>query len=162
MSNIIDNLKKGQNLSFEESKTLFKELMEGKYNDSSIIEILESLLIKGETKDEIAGGIYVLREKAKKVKVDQKTIDTCGTGGDGKNSLNISTASALVLASMGVKVAKHGNKAVSSNCGSADVLEALKININLEPNEVEENIKKFNFAFFKRKVLTFFQFFLDI
>ena len=147
MSNIIDNLKKGQNLSFEESKTLFKELMEGKYNDNSIIEILESLLIKGETKDEIAGGIYVLREKAKKVKVDQKTIDTCGTGGDGKNSLNISTASALVLASMGVKVAKHGNKAVSSNCGSADVLEALKININLEPNEVEENIKKFNFAF---------------
>ncbi len=147
MNNLIGNLKKGQNLSFEESKTLFNELMEGQYDEDAIIEILESLLKKGETKDELAGGIFVLREKANKVKADQNTIDTCGTGGDGQNSLNISTAAAIVLASMGVKVAKHGNKAVSSNCGSADVLEALKININLKPNEVEENIKKFNFAF---------------
>ena len=147
MSNFVNKLKEGQNLSFDESKSLFNQLMEGKYNDSIIIEILESLLKKGETKDEIAGGIYVLREKALKVKVDQNAIDTCGTGGDGQNSLNISTAAAIVLASMGVKVAKHGNKAVSSNCGSADVLEALKININLKPNEVEENIKKYNFGF---------------
>ena len=147
MSNIVEKLNKGQNLTFEESKSLFNELMEGKYNESSVIEILESFLKKGETKDELAGGIYVLRNKANKVKVDQFTIDTCGTGGDGQNSLNISTAAAIVLASMGIKVAKHGNKAVSSNCGSADVLEALKININLKPNEVEENIKKFNFAF---------------
>ncbi len=147
MSYIEEKLKKGQNLTFEESKALFNELMEGKHNEASIIKILESLLKKGETKDELAGGIYVLREKANKVKADSETIDTCGTGGDGKNSLNISTAAAIVLASMGVKVAKHGNKAVSSNCGSADVLEALKININLKPNEAEENIKKFNFAF---------------
>ncbi len=147
MSNIIDKLKKGQNLNFEESKNLFNELMEGKYNENSIIEILESLLKKGETKDELAGGIYVLRKKASKVKTDPETIDTCGTGGDGQNSLNISTAAAIVLASMGVKVAKHGNKAVSSNCGSADVLEALKININLKPDEAEANIKRFNFAF---------------
>ena len=147
MTNITDKLKKGQNLSFEESKTLFNKLMEGKYNESSIIEILESFLKKGETKDELAGGIFVLREKATKVNTDQNTIDTCGTGGDGQNSLNISTAAAIVLASMDVKVAKHGNKAVSSNCGSADVLEALKININLKSNEVEESIKKFNFAF---------------
>ena len=147
MSNIIENLKKGLNLSFTESKVLFNELMEGKYNEEYIIEILESFLNKGETKDELAGGIYVLREKASKVKTDQNTIDTCGTGGDGQNSLNISTAAAIVLASMGVKVAKHGNKAVSSNCGSADVLEALNININLKPDEAEESIKKFNFAF---------------
>ena len=147
MTNLIDILKNGKNLSFDESKTLFNELMEGKYNDSAIIEILESLSKKGETKDELAGGIFVLREKATKVDADQNTIDTCGTGGDGQNSLNISTAAAIVLASLGVKVAKHGNKAVSSNCGSADVLEALKININLKPNEAEENIKKFNFAF---------------
>ena len=147
MSNIVDKLKKGQNLNFEESKNLFNELMEGKYNENSIIEILESLLKKGETKDELAGGIYVLRKKASKVKTDPETIDTCGTGGDGQNSLNISTAAAIVLASMGVKVAKHGNKAVSSNCGSADVLEALKININLKPDEAEANIKRFNFAF---------------
>ena len=147
MTNLIDILKNGKNLSFDESKALFNELMEGKYNDSAIIEILESLSKKGETKDELAGGIFVLREKATKVEADQNTIDTCGTGGDGQNSLNISTAAAIVLASLGVKVAKHGNKAVSSNCGSADVLEALKININLKPNEAEESIKKFNFAF---------------
>ena len=147
MSIIKEKLKKGQNLSFEESKILFSELMEGKHNESSIIDILENLLAKGETKDELAGGIYILREKASKVSTDENTIDTCGTGGDGQNSLNISTAAAIVLASMGVKVAKHGNKAVSSNCGSADVLEALKININLSPKEAEENIKKFNFAF---------------
>ena len=147
MTKILENLKKGQNLSFEESKSLFKELMEGKYDENSIIEILESLSKKGETKDELAGGIFVLREKATKVKADKNTIDTCGTGGDGQNSLNISTAAAIVLSSMGVKVAKHGNKAVSSNCGSADVLQALKININLKANEAEDSLKKFNFTF---------------
>ena len=147
MSDIITKLKQGQNLSFEDSKSLFSDLMEGKYAENHIIEILESLIKKGETKDELAGGIYILRNKATKVSTDSNTIDTCGTGGDGQNSLNISTAAAIVLASMGVKVAKHGNKAVSSNCGSADVLEALKININLKPNQAEESIKNFNFAF---------------
>jgi len=147
MTNIIDNLKNGQNLSFSESKALFLDLMEGKYSEDIIIQILESFIKKGETKDELAGGIYVLRDKASKVNTDPDAIDTCGTGGDGQNSLNISTAAAIVLASMGVKVAKHGNKAVSSNCGSADVLEALKININLKPIEVEKSIEKFNFAF---------------
>ena len=147
MADIIENLKKGQSLTFEESKSLFSNLMEGKFDETAIIEILEALIKKGETKDELAGGIYVLRDKASKVISDPNTIDTCGTGGDGQNSLNISTAAAIVLSSMGIKVAKHGNKAVSSNCGSADVLEALKININLKPSEVEENIKKFNFAF---------------
>tara|TARA_B110000914_G_scaffold151603_1_gene132914 strand:- start:71 stop:1066 length:996 start_codon:yes stop_codon:yes gene_type:complete len=147
MTDIIENLKKGQSLSFVESKSLFSDLMEGKYSETTIIEILEAFIKKGETKDELAGGIYVLRNKANKVNAGHGAIDTCGTGGDGQNSLNISTAAAIVLASMDVKVAKHGNKAVSSNCGSADVLEALKININLNPNEAEESIKKFNFAF---------------
>ena len=147
MSNFIEKINKGQNLSFEESKTLFNELMEGKYDENLIIDILESLLRKGETKDELAGGIFVLRNKATKVRTDSNTIDTCGTGGDGQNSLNISTAAAIVLASMGVKVAKHGNKAVSSNCGSADVLDALKININLQPHEAEKSLERFNFAF---------------
>ena len=147
MSEITTKLKQGQNLSFDESKSLFSDLMEGKHEESQIIEILEALIKKGETKDELAGGIFVLRDKATKVSCDPGTIDTCGTGGDGQNSLNISTAAAVVLASMGVKVAKHGNKAVSSNCGSADVLEALKININLKPDEAEKNIKNLNFAF---------------
>ena len=147
MPDLATKLKQGQNLSFEESKSLFSSLMEGKHEENKIIEILEALIKKGETKDELAGGIFVLRDKATKVSCDPSTIDTCGTGGDGQNSLNISTAAAIVLASMGVKVAKHGNKAVSSNCGSADVLEALKININLKSNEAEESIKNFNFAF---------------
>ena len=112
MTEIVANLKKGQSLSFDESKSLFLDLMEGKYEESVIIEILEAFIKKGETKDELAGGIFVLRDKASKVKADPETIDTCGTGGDGQNSLNISTAAAIVLASMGVKVAKHGNKAV--------------------------------------------------
>ena len=147
MSAIVEKLKNRENLSFEESKVLFTELMEGKYSEASIIEILESFIKKGETKDELAGGIFVLRNKASRVNAHQNTIDTCGTGGDGKNSLNISTAAAIVLASMGIKVAKHGNKAVSSNCGSADVLEALEININLKPNEAEDSLNKVNFAF---------------
>ena len=147
MSNLLEKIQKGQNLSFEDSKTLFTELMEGKHDENTIINILEALIKKGETKNELAGGIYVLRKKASKVIADENTIDTCGTGGDGQNSLNISTASAIALASMGVKVAKHGNKAVSSNCGSADVLEALKININSNPKEAEESIKNHNFAF---------------
>ena len=98
MTKIVENLKKGQSLSFEDSKTLFSDLMEGKYDETAIIEILESLIKKGETKNELAGGVYVLRNKASKVRTDPNTIDTCGTGGDGQNSLNISTAAAIVLA----------------------------------------------------------------
>jgi len=120
--------------------------MEGKANDEQIFSFLTILSKKGEVSDEIAGGVYVLREMSKRVNVND-AIDTCGTGGDGKNTLNISTASALLLASMGIKVAKHGNKAVSSKCGSGDVLEKLKININLESKEIEEEINNNNFGF---------------
>ena len=147
MSDFITKLEAKENLSFEQSKSLFLNIMEGKYDEKKIITILNALSNKGETKNELAGGIYVMRSKATLVKSPAGTIDTCGTGGDGKNSLNISTAAAIVLASIGIKVAKHGNKAVSSNCGSADVLEALKININLKPQEAEQSIEKVNFAF---------------
>ena len=146
MDKFLDKLKNNQNLSFEESKSAFKILMEGKANDDQIYNFLTLLAKKGEVADEIAGGVYVLREKSKRVNIDN-SIDTCGTGGDGKNTLNISTASALLLASMGVRVAKHGNKAVSSKCGSGDVLEELGININFEPNKIEESIIKCNFGF---------------
>ena len=147
MNDFIKKLESNENLSFEESKSLFTNIMEDRYDDASIIKILESLSNKGETKNELAGGIFVMRSKATTVKAPVGTIDTCGTGGDGQNSLNISTAAAIVLASLGLKVAKHGNKAVSSNCGSADVLEALKIKINLNPDEAEKSLEKVNFAF---------------
>jgi anthranilate phosphoribosyltransferase len=146
MKQYIDKIKENQNLTFDESKAAFEILMEGKANDQEIFDFLTLLSIKGETSDEIAGGVYVLRNKSKRVSIDN-CIDTCGTGGDGMNTLNISTASALLLASMGVKVAKHGNKAVSSKCGSGDVLEALNIKINLEPNDIEDQINKNNFGF---------------
>jgi len=120
--------------------------MDGKTSDDEIFDFLTLLSAKGETSDEIAGGVYVLRNKSKRVNV-KHCIDTCGTGGDGMNTLNISTASALLLSSMGIKVAKHGNKAVSSKCGSGDVLEALNIKIDLEPKDIEEQIKKNNFGF---------------
>ena len=147
MTDLIKKLESKENLTFEESKSLFSDIMEGIYNENNIVKILNALSNKGETKDELAGGILVMRSKATIVKAPTGTVDTCGTGGDGQNSLNISTAAAIVLASIGINVAKHGNKAVSSNCGSADVLEALKVNINLKPYEAEQSIKKVNFAF---------------
>ena len=146
MRQFIDKIKNREDLSFEESKAAFEFLMEGKANDQEIYDFLTLLSAKGEASSEIAGGVYVLRDKSKRVNVDN-CIDTCGTGGDGMNTLNISTASALLLASMGIKVAKHGNKAVSSKCGSGDVLEALNIKINLEPKDIESQIKKNNFGF---------------
>ncbi len=142
----LDKLNNKENLTFEESKSAFNILMNGKASEDEIFNFLTLLSLKGEVSSEIAGGVYVLREKSKRVNND-KCIDTCGTGGDGMNTLNISTASALLLASIGIKVAKHGNKAVSSKCGSGDVLEALNININLEPNIVEDQINKLNFGF---------------
>jgi anthranilate phosphoribosyltransferase len=147
MTDFIKKLESYESLSFEESKDLFSNMMNGEYNEISIIKILEAFSKKVETKDELAGGVFVMRSKATIVKVPMGTIDTCGTGGDGQNSLNISTAAAIVLASIGIKVAKHGNRAVSSNCGSADVLDALKIKINLNPEEAEKSIQKVNFAF---------------
>ncbi len=147
MDKIIKKLNNKQNLNFEESKSIFENIMSGKVKDEQIHDFLIASSEKGETSDEIAGGVYVLREKATKVNVPEGTVDTCGTGGDGKNTLNISTAAALVLSSFGVKVAKHGNKSVSSKCGSADVLEKLNININLGPKDVETNINDNNFGF---------------
>ena len=146
MKIFIDKLKDKQDLSFAESKNDFEILMNGKASDDEIFDFLTLLSSKGESSDEIAGGVFVLRDKSKRVNVND-CIDTCGTGGDGMNTLNISTASALLLSSMGIKVAKHGNKAVSSKCGSGDVLEALNIKIDLEPKDIEEQIEKNNFGF---------------
>ena len=146
MEKILSKLKNKENLNFEESKFAFEILMSGKASHEQIFSFLTLLSEKGEVAEEIAGGVYILRNKSKRVNVEN-CIDTCGTGGDGMHTLNISTASALLLASMGTKVAKHGNKAVSSKCGSGDVLEALKIKIDLEPKDIEKEINVNNFGF---------------
>ena len=146
MKQFLEKIASKKDLTFSESKSAFEILMNGEAKEEDIFDFLTLLSAKGEVASEIAGGVYVLRNKSKRVNV-KDCIDTCGTGGDGKNTLNISTASALLLSSMGIKVAKHGNKAVSSKCGSGDVLENLKIKINQEPKDVENQIKKYNFAF---------------
>ena len=146
MEKILTKLKNKENLNFEESKLAFEILMSGKASHEQIFSFLTLLSEKGEVAEEIAGGVYILRNKSKRVNVEN-CIDTCGTGGDGMHTLNISTASALLLASMGIKIAKHGNKAVSSKCGSGDVLEALKIKIDLEPKDIEKEINVNNFGF---------------
>ena len=147
MEKFLNKLKNKESLNFEESKSAFESMMSGKVKEEDIYNFLTLSSAKGETSDEIAGGVYVLRDKAERVNVSDDAVDTCGTGGDGKNTLNISTAAALLLSSFGVKVAKHGNKSVSSKCGSADVLEKLNININLGPKEVEASINDKNFGF---------------
>ena len=146
MENALKKLKDKIDLSFDETKDIFTKIMGGESSEKEMHDFLTLLSNKGEVSSEIAAGVYVLREKSTRVNVEN-AIDTCGTGGDGKNTLNISTASALLLASMGIKVAKHGNKAVSSKCGSGDVLEKLNININLDANKVEKSINELNFGF---------------
>ncbi len=146
MENLLKKLSGKIDLSFDETKAIFTKIMNGEATEENMHEFLTLLSDKGEVSSEIAAGVYVLREKSTRVNAEN-AIDTCGTGGDGKNTLNISTASALLLASMGIKVAKHGNKAVSSKCGSADVLEKLNINIDLDAKSVENSINNLNFGF---------------
>ena len=138
-----------QDLTEEQMNDVMSDIMTGKTTEAQIGGFLVGLSMKGETVAEITAAAKVMRSLAKGVTVKNLNhlVDTCGTGGDGKNTLNISTASALLLASYGIKVAKHGNKAVSSKCGSADVLEKLKVKINLEPKQIEESVNKTNFGF---------------
>ena len=138
-----------QNLNEDQMHDVMNSIMTGQTTNAQIGAFLVGLSMKGETIEEITASAKVMRSLATSVEISSSDylVDTCGTGGDGKNTLNISTASALLLASMGIKVAKHGNKALSSKCGSGDVLEALNIKINLEPKEIEEQINKNNFGF---------------
>ena len=146
MKKFLEKLKNKQDLSFNESKTAFEILMEGKASEDEIFEFLTLLSEKSEVSDEVAGGVYVLREKSKRVNV-QDCVDTCGTGGDGMNTLNISTASALLAASCGVKVAKHGNRTVTRKSGSADLLEQAGVKIALKPASITKCIDKIGIGF---------------
>ncbi|HZA21718.1 MAG TPA: anthranilate phosphoribosyltransferase, partial [Dehalococcoidia bacterium] len=143
----IASVASGRSLSLEDAAAAMREIMEGVATPSQLGAFLTALHIKGETPEEIAGMARVMREKALKVNVAGPLIDTCGTGGDGKNTFNISTAAAFVAAGAGLKVAKHGNRAASGSCGSADVLEALGVKIDLPPEGVEQCINEVGMGF---------------
>lgn len=140
-------LVEGINLSEEEMVGAMNDVMEGRATDAQIASFLTALRIKGETVDEITGAAKVMREKAAKIKSPKYTVDTCGTGGDMAHTFNISTTSAIVVAACGIPVAKHGNRSVSSKSGSADVLEALGVKIDLVPEKVEKCLEAVGFGF---------------
>ncbi len=137
----------GIDLSEPEMAECMREIMEGRAADSQIGAFLAALRMKGETVDEITGAAKIMREKAARINAPKGVLDTCGTGGDMAHTFNISTVTAIVVAAAGVPVAKHGNRAVSSRSGSADVLEALGIKIDLQPEKVEKCLFETGFGF---------------
>ena len=138
----IDEVVSGGSLDMADASDVMREIMQGEATPAQLGSFLTALRLKGETTQELAGMASVMREFALKVDVDGTVVDTVGTGGDGSNSFNISTATAFVAAGAGLKVAKHGNRAASSSCGSADVLEALGANIELTPQAVARCINE--------------------
>ena len=143
----IGTLVAGKSLSYEEAYFVMGEIMNGETTPAQIASFLTALRFKGETVDEIAGLAAVMRAKATPVKIKVPAIDIVGTGGDGSGSFNVSTTAAFVAAGAGLKVAKHGNRAMSSQCGSADILEALGVTINLGADGVEECLEKVGMGF---------------
>ena len=137
----------GRDLSQNEAAEAMEEMMIGEATSAQVAALLTALRIKGECVDEISGMAKIMREKSLRVSSPGPLLDTCGTGGDGKNTFNISTAAALVCAGAGVHVAKHGNRAATSASGTADVLEALGAAIDLTPEQVESCIEKAGFSF---------------
>lgn len=145
----IQKLVEGRNLSYEEASDTMKEIMSGKASDAQIAAFLTALRMKGETVDEIAAFATIMRTFCHMIhpKVNGRLIDTCGTGGDRIKSFNISTTAAFVTAGAGINVAKHGNRSVTSMCGSADILERLGLNLHVEPRIVEKAIEDVGIGF---------------
>ena len=143
----IDAVVSGRSLPMEDAATVMREIMEGEATPGQLGALLTALRIKGETVEEIAGFATVMRGKALRVNVDGPLVDTAGTGGDGHNTFNISTATSFVAAGAGLTVAKHGNRALSSACGAADVLEALGVKFDLPPEGVERCINEVGIGF---------------
>lgn len=136
------------NLSAEDAEEVMCEIMEGKATPAQIAAYLMGLRQKGETVEEITGSARAMRARATKIRISaQVVVDTCGTGGDGAHTFNISTTTAFVVAGAGITVAKHGNRSISSRCGSADVLSALGVDINLPPDRVAECIDEVGIGF---------------
>ena len=145
--NSIDQILQGKSMSDVEAKDLMDSIMEGELTDSQISAILVALRTKGETVEEITGFARAMKDKSKRVNVIDYSIDTCGTGGDGKDTFNISTAVSIVASAGGISVAKHGNRAVSSKSGSADVLLKLGFNINVTPDRAEDCLREKGMTF---------------
>ncbi len=144
----ISKLAEKQNLGQDEAEQAMKEIMEGRATDAQIAAFLVLLRLKGETIDEITACAKIMRQKSNSINPKAKfLVDTCGTGGDSSNTFNISTAAAFVASGAGAYVAKHGNKSISSRCGSADVLKELGVNIELEPRQVEKCIEEVGIGF---------------
>lgn len=148
-SQTLNQVINGENLSFTVMQSLMREVMAGELTHAQIAGLLIALRIKGETVDEIAAAASVMRELSSKVHIANSPhlIDTCGTGGDGIQTFNVSTVSAFIAAAAGAKVAKHGGRSVSSTCGSADVLEALGVNVNLTPEQVAKCVDSVGIGF---------------
>lgn len=134
-------------LSEDETANAMHEIMTGVATPAQVAAFLTAMHLKGETAAEIAGMARVMREHALRVDIGPGAVDTCGTGGDGAGTFNISTIAAFVAAGAGVSIAKHGNRAMSSRCGSADVLEGLGVNIELDPHDVAQRIRTQRFGF---------------
>lgn len=148
VKSILDKILSSEHLSEVEAKSLMDNMMDARVTQSQIGAILIGLRMKKETPDELTGFVKSMREHVSKIKTRHPiAVDTCGTGGDGLKTFNISTASAFVVAGAGIPVAKHGNRSVSSSSGSADVLEKLGFNINLSPNVVEDCLNHIGIAF---------------
>ncbi len=144
----IDKVINFKDLTEEEMRNSMNIIMEGRATSTQIGGFLTGLRMKGETIEEIIGATKVMREKAEKIEIDHDyTVDTCGTGGDQSNTFNISTTAAFVAAAGSVTVVKHGNRSVSSKCGSADVLEMLGVNIDLPSEKVKKCIDELQIGF---------------
>ncbi len=146
---LLNRLVEGKNLREDEASEAMSSIMDGKALPTQIASFLTALRMKGETVQEITGFARAMRARTLPIRPTngECVVDTCGTGGDGNNTFNISTAVAFVAAGSGLTVAKHGNRSVSSQCGSADVLEALGVNINLSPEKVQKCLEEIGVAF---------------
>lgn len=141
MKGYIERMSRGTGLTESESREIFGRLLRGELDPVVISALLTALRMKGESPEEIAGAAEAMRESAEPFpRPDYECADTCGTGGDGANTINISTAVAIVAAEMGIPIAKHGNRSVSSACGSADVLEALGVSIKASPETARRSL----------------------
>ena len=146
---LIEKLVRHEDLTTEEAARAMREVMEGRAAPSALAGLLAALVMKGERPEEIAGLAQTMREHAVALTTPPgEVFDTCGTGGDRSGTFNVSSAAAVVVAACGVRVAKHGNRSVSSRCGSADVFEQLGVNVTAPPLVVEQTLRDANIAFF--------------